>query len=467
MMKQIRVLLCQPIPTENSPQKNPPLGIMFTGAAAERAGFEVEYWDERWDGQAALRKAMQWADIVGVSSFTGIQLKYARRILIEAKRMGKITVIGGVHANLTSDQCFAEDCIDYVAIGEGEITLPSLLVYLSGGIPPIGIKGKDIIYCPAPQLTSKEFISPITEKTMRFFELANETNDIMLPSSRGCPYRCGFCVNSLVQERKYRMVELATWVGWLDQLASRMSIRWIQVGDDYLGTQKRILQVGNALKQRGVKWHPSFRADNFKKNGLQFALQLKELGMTDVAIGVETGSERMMAFIDKDETKDDVLHAARCLATTGIRPRYYFIVGFPTETSDEMMETLDFADELCSIHRGNCNIPIYNFTPFPGATLFDVAVAEGMRIPKRMEEWETFTVSNSGSAEMQNLYHIAGFHFHQQQGSKTDLNFPGKRRWIIRPFEMLCDLRWRLRFFLYFGLEKLCIEFILKHFRKR
>jgi radical SAM superfamily enzyme YgiQ (UPF0313 family) len=193
---------------------------------------------------------------------------------------------------------------------------------------------------------------------------------------------------------------------------------------------------------------------------------LKELGVTDIAIGVETGSERMMALINKDETKEDMLHAARCLASTGIRPRYYFIVGFPTETHREMMATLDFADELCRIHGGNCNIPIYNFTPFPGTALFDTAVAEGLCIPKRMGEWEKFTVSNSGSTELQNLYHIAGFHFHQQPGSKTDLNFPGKRRLIIRPFEILCDLRWRLRFFQCFGLEKSCIEFILKHFRK-
>jgi len=470
-MRNVRTLLCRPISSENSPQKTPPLGIVFSGAAAEKEGFEIEYWDEQWDSQNALVEALQKTDVVGVSSFTGVQLRYAKKILIEAKRMGKITLFGGVHANIVSDQCLKESFIDYVAIGEGERTLPSFLGYLESGVPPAGIKGRDINYRPAPQLSTAEFISPLTEKTMRLFELSNRTNDVMLPSSRGCPYRCGFCLNSMVRERRYRMVRPEAWTSWLDRLLARMDVRWLQVGDDYLGNHDRIVTIGRILQERGIKWYPSFRADNFRRSGEEFAAQLNALGVTDLAIGVETGSDRLMAFIEKDETKEDILHAARCLAAVGIRPLYSFIVGFPTETKDETIATLNFADELHGIHGGNCNISLYNFTPYPGATLFAEAVKQGMRIPEKMGEWETFTretviTNNSMSKEFRNLYHISGLHFHQQPGSKTDKNFPGKRRWLIKPFERLCDFRWRHRLFKWFSLEKFCIEFILKNLKK-
>lgn len=469
-MGRTKVLLCQPLSTESSPQKNPPLGIMFAGAAAEKAGFEVYYWDERWDSLEELDRLISLVGVVGVSSFTGIQLRYARRILARVKQREpkRVTLLGGIHANLAPDQCLEDELVDYVAVGEGEITLPSFLAYCQNPeLAPVGIKGKNLPYQAVGRLSPQDFISPITAKTLRFFQLANQTNDVMLPSSRGCPYACGFCINSTMIDKRYRAVDLNTWTGWLDELLSVMPIKWLQIGDDYLGNQSRILAVGRILRQRGIEWNPSFRADNFKRNGEEFAQELKDLGVTDISIGVETGSTRLMEFINKGETKEDIRHAARYLVKVGIRPRYYFIVGFPTETRAEMMETLAFADELYRLHNGNCHIPIYNFTPFPGVTLFDEAVKAGMKIPQRMRDWEEFTVSNSGTKELQNLYLIAGFHFHQQPGSKTDLNFPGARRWLIRPFERLCDLRWHYRFFKGFALEKFLMEFLLKHFRKK
>ena len=182
--------------------------------------------------------------------------------------------------------------------------------------------------------------------------------------------------------------------------------------------------------------------------------------------GVETGSDRLMKYIEKAETKAEIIHAAHCLAQVGIRSRYYFIIGFPTETLAERAETFDFADLLYDIHGGDCNIVFYNFTPFPGIKLYEAALASGMKVPNSMQEWEQFTICNSGTGEMQNVYYIAGFHFHQQPGSKTDLNFPGKRRMLIRPFEKICDLRWRLRYFKHFAVEKALIELMLRYFRK-
>lgn len=467
-MGNLSVLLCQPIPSEQSPQKNPPLGILFAGAAAEKAGYEVEYWDQRWESEEDLRSKMKKVQIVGVSSFTGVQLKYARKVLQIAKDAGKVTLFGGIHANLTPDQLLKEPLIDFVAVGEGEVTLPSFLNWKSGKTRNVsGIKGRGVLYSPARMVEAKDLISPITAKTLRYFRFANETNDIMLPSSRGCPYRCGFCVNSTIDDRRYRRVATEDWASWLDELMSHMDIKWLQIGDDYLGSQKRIIEIGEVLKARNIKWHPSFRADNFKRNGEAFAEQLSRLGVTDVAIGVETGSERLMKLIEKGETKEDIVHSARCLSAVGIRPRYYLIVGFPTETREETIETYDFADQLYDIHKANCNIVFYNFTPFPGITLYELAVKEGLKVPQSMKEWESFTISNSGTVEMQNVYYVAGLHFHQQPGSKTDVNFPGLRRILIRPFEKLCDLRWKVRYFKLFGFEKMIIEFLLKYCRKK
>jgi len=460
----LKILLCHPLSSETSPKKSPPLGILFTGAAAENAGYEIEYWVEYSDSQTELEHLIDWADIVGVSSFTGIQLYYAKRIFILAKQKNKITVFGGVHANSSYEQSIKEDYIDYVAVGEGEITLINLVKYLKKEIDyPEGIISKNFPLKRAPVLT--EFVSPITNKTLRFFEYSNRTNDIFLPASRGCPYKCGFCINSSKFVGRYRLVPIEVWTQWLNELNLKMNISWLTTGDDYLGNQKRMLTVGKILKEKNINWSPYCRGDNFKHNGEQFAYALKELGVTDISIGIESGNERILKLINKGETLEELEHAAICISNTGIRPQYYFIVGFPTETKEERNQTFDFADRLYNIHKGNVIMSFYNFTPFEGVGLYDLAKEMGMKVPDTMEEWEQFTVSNSGTHEEKNIYHIAGIHFHQQPGAITDLNFPGKRRLLIKLFELLCSLRWKYRFFKLFAVEKFLIEFVIKNLK--
>lgn len=456
-----RILLCYPNPSVSSPQKNPALSIFYPGAALEAVGHEVSYWDERWDTKDEMYRKILWADCVGVSSKTGYQLKGVLDILFLSKQVGKPTIFGGIHPSLLPQQCAQHPYVDYVIVGEGEKTIVELINHLEGkaGLP-LGVftsNGGKI----RPQLKPEEIPSPITRKTISYFH-KSLPNDVMLPSSRGCPSQCGFCYNSCYHHRKWRPIPLEQFETDLDRLRG---IRMVQMADDYMGPRERILEVAKILHKRDIQWKLQLRADQVD---MELIKEITRMGCMGPAIGIESGSDRVLTeIIHKGETVEDYIKASEIIAKYHIHPMYYFIVGFPGETKEELRQTFDLADKLRNIHNGDLSIAFFSFTPFPGTPLFDKAQEINIPIPNDIAGWSKYASNQSYSKELANIYHIAGLTFHRKKGDKTDLNFPGLKRLLISPFEILCLLRWKLRFWDYFDVERWCIEGLMRYVNKR
>lgn len=194
------ILLTYPLPTASSPYQHPPLSIFYVGAYLENLGYVVEYWDARWDTKAQLTKLIEQATIVGVSSMSGYQLVGAINILKQAHALGKTTVLGGMHASLLPEQSM-ESYIDFIVCFEGEETMAELIkaIYTNqnySSIPGLvwrdswGKSAKIVVNPRRPLMNIDDVPSPITNKTLRYFRLSSESNDIMLQTSRGCCYKC-------------------------------------------------------------------------------------------------------------------------------------------------------------------------------------------------------------------------------------------------------------------------------------
>lgn len=234
----------------------------------------------------------------------------------------------------------------------------------------------------------------------------------------------------------------------------------MQMGEDWAGPPKRVLELARILHRRGIGWLPGLRADQIDE---EFAQQIAELGCTGVAIGIESGSPRILKdIVNKKETVEQFLTAANALAKAKLKPQYYFIVGFPGEASEDRRKTYDFADKLYQIHKGNLTTIFYSFTPLPGTPLGERAAEIGVELPRNLDGWSNYSLNRSYSQEYANIYLIAGLTFHRGKGDKTDRNFPGLSRWLIRPLELACVLRWKLRFWRFFGLERWLIEALLR-----
>jgi len=447
------VLLVYPIPSISSPQKSAPLSILHVGEALKQARargksdetYNVRYFDERYDEPPDLC----WADVVGVSSMTGYQLKGAIRWLKAAKVVGKRTVLGGIHVTMQPEQCLAEDYVDSIVMSEGEWAMLD------------AIHGRHKTIAKRP-LMDGDHVSPVSPDTLIHFKRSARTGDTILLTSRGCPFRCGFCYIQAFFDRSWQSVDLERWKADVLYLRDNALVRKLEHGDDWIGKWERAREIIKFLWKNGIEYRPSIRAHQITD---EVAREMATMGIRHISIGMETGSERILKLTQKDI---ELWHQERCaeaLAKHGIWPLYYWITGFPTETPTEINQTLDQADKLNRIHAGKVTQNFYAYTALPGSPLFDLV--DKTKLPQSMEAWSSYSLNQTANERASNLYHIAGLNFHRGAGDKTARNFPGWRRLLIAPFEMLAYLRWRFRWFTHFGAEKRVIESLLRWASRR
>lgn len=449
-----KVLLCYPTPSVSSPQKSPPLSILHVGRALSEAkargksdeDYEVRYFDERYDNYPD----MSWPDVVGVSSMTGYQLKGAIRILKDAKSNGKRTILGGIHVTMQSEQCLAEPFVDAVVLSEGEW---GVVEAIHGGA-----KQKVQTHLAS----TANHVSPVAPETLIHFKRSARTGDSVLMTSRGCPFRCGFCYIQEFFERAWQPVDMDRWKRDVLYLKENAGVVKYEHGDDWIGKWPRARGIIKFLWDNGIEYRPSIRAHQITDD---VAREMSEMGIKHISVGMETASKRMLELTQKDITIEDQVMCAEALSHYGIWPLYYWITGFPTETPEEINETLDMADRIYDIHNGRLTQNFYAYTALPGSPLFDLV--DKNTLPNTMEEWSAYSLNQTLDERASNLYHIGGLHFHRGRGDKTDRNFPGHRRFLIAPFENLASWRWKNRQFTHFGLEKRGIEYLLKWASRR
>lgn len=452
-----KVLLIYPDPSITSPQKSPPLSILHVGEALKQAkargksdeDYEVQYFDERYDSDPDI----DWADVVGVSSMTGHQLKGAIFWLKVAKYYRKRTILGGIHATMQPEQCLQEDYVDSVVLSEGEW---AVIDAIHGGHKSISA---------AHLMGTQDHVSPVSPETLVHFQRSAEYGDTMLFSSRGCYLRCQFCYIQKFFERgergamAWQSVDLDRWKHDIIYLRDNAGVHKLEHGDDWIGVWKRAREVVSFLHDNHVEYRPSIRAHQINDD---VAREMSDLGIRHVSIGMETASVRMLELVKKDITVEEQAICAEALAKHGIHPLFYWIVKMPTETHAELIETLDQADRFAKIFK-SYGTPLtqnfYCYIPLPGSPLFELTDQSAM--PKTMEGWSNYSLNQNYDDEANALYWIGGLHYHRAKGDKTDRNFPGLNRLKIAPFELSASIRWRLRYFGHYKTEKRAVEKLL------
>ena len=474
-MKNIDILFAFPLPSKSSPQKTPALSIFYPGEAAAKEGFTVDYWDERFDNMKDFEEKAKRANIIGLSSLSGFQLSRTIEILKWCKKNfpQKPTILGGVHATFLPENSLREPFVDYVIIGEGEERIPKLLnaIYSEEGLSSIDGVGykKDgcIIIQPRTSVVNfqKNYVCPISERTKRYFKIAAKRNEVIIQTSRGCPWSkrtCSFCSVGRQYLNTYRGIPFESWKEDMEKIYNLYPFNFIELEDENsLYFVQNIDKFGSYLKDKNIKYQLFLRANQLLDENV--IKKLSETGCIRIHIGVESGNERVRnQILCKKERLEDFYLAAKLLSKYGIKAVYTYIIGNPTETLEEMMETLAVSDKISRLHgRKKSRSTIYILMILPGTSIFEQAKKANWKIPKDMEEWSRVSAAYNPELplEINNIYYIGGIHHNHYY--KTSQNFSGLWRLIILPFEILCEIRWYLRFFKYFKVEHFLIEKLL------
>ena len=112
--------------------------------------------------------------------------------------------------------------------------------------------------------------------------------------------------------------------------------------------------------------------------------------------GGESGSDETLAFIKKDINTQQIIESIKMCKQAGLKSFTSFMIGFPGETDEEMMKTLDMYDRIVAIDPEGARINgMFIYTPFLGIELFDTVVKSGGICPLRVltneKKWSFMT----------------------------------------------------------------------------
>lgn len=366
----------------------PPMGIMYLASTLQTRGqHEIKVVDTRFSRFKFehLRRTVQEfnPDVVGISTIT-IEAPSMHRIAEEVKSVqpGALVVAGGPHPTAYPRETLKDQNIDFVVPNEGEETflefcethdrcgdltsVPGLIFKQNDDIgysaPRLNVPDVDSISFPAWDLIEIEAYAK--HKSM---STMGKRRYMTLVTSRGCPFRCIYCHE--MHGKKFRERSPENVLEEIQTIVSRYGIRDFEILDDIFNFDlKRAKTILRSIVEENLNIELQFpnaiRADRVDDEFMQL---LREAGTRYLCVAVETTSPRIQKMIQKhlkvDVVKDTIAKASRL----GIYTRGFFMLGFPTETREEMRETVEFAISS-KLHEAL----FFIVTPFEGTELAEL-----------------------------------------------------------------------------------------------
>ena len=358
---------------------HPHTGVAYLSAFLKSHGVEVDVYDERMDGPERLPQLLKAKSYtaVGVTAFSySLQNVYGLIRRIKENSSAPV-ILGGPHVSVAKDTVFNKAPMDFAIMHEGEETALDLLQRLETGlddwasVPGLIWKKKDgqaVVNIGRPLVQDLDSL-PYPDYDAFGIERYPCWNVRSIPfiTQRGCPYQCNFCSVPVSMGEKFRYRSPENTVKEMEHWYKR-GFRHFQINDDVFNIRRdRVLEICRLIRQKGldVTWelYNGIRVNVADETLLR---AMKEAGCVLVSFGCETGSPRIMKLIEKGCTLEQVKSAVQTTRKVGINCSVNFIVGHPTETREEAMETYRFAKSLPANF-----INFYNDVPYPGTRLWE------------------------------------------------------------------------------------------------
>ena len=384
-----------------------PLGILSIGSLLKHHGYGVEILDANLYPEVEFKvkvKQLVATDPIylGLSVMTS-QIPHALELTEYAKRLNPALIViwGGIHPTLFPAQTSLDPRIDLVVHGSGESTALELARKLENGrkdfegTKGIAYQGKVMPSREPENLDSLPFLDYrlldlkwYLGPAPHYLLSKQPLRALTILSSRGCPWRCGFCVNYVTKNR-WRAQSSERF---LDELVRAFDLEAVRMMDeDFFVNPKRATAIVEGMRTRGihVSWGTNVRANYFSDRYINedYARRLAEAGVKFLSLGAESGSDQVLQLLCKDITVDQIIRSARVCASASITPVYSWMIGIPEQTKSAMRTNLDLMNSLNTICPSAVQYTNWIFRPFPGGTLYEKCKQMGLREPSSLEEW--------------------------------------------------------------------------------
>ena len=406
----------------------PVLGMAYIATYAQQAGFNVGVLDAEAHGLGIDETAKivngakpRWA------AMNLLAPTYEMSARIAAQLDPAIAlIVGGHHAKAMPDRVLADPrmaSLRALVLGEGELRVAALLEdgtrrrELPGVLwrdPLLGTRAAGI----ADSKTSAQMLGPdinaLSYVNRAFlsqdpYQAASTAADRRLAArrpadwvqaaarsghmeanivgSRGCPYNCTFCgaAWSANPDVTIRVHSPENIIGELDQLHDKYGVTAFRFVDDlFLGVRNVIEEQMKAFTRHRIGeryvWDATGRINVLDRVSDSELERLVSNGLREVALGIESGSDRILKTMDKRINAEMTERVASRLVEHGIGVKGYFILGFPGESQEDLDATVRHIRNLWQIsdqHPGDVRASVFEFRPYPGTPIWQTLIQTG------------------------------------------------------------------------------------------
>lgn len=353
----------------------PPLGLCYIASYLQQNGItDVEVIDcvsrkykSRECCQYILRKEF---DIVGIS-LTSFDLKEGNNIIqeLKSKKNNIIIVLGGVHVTYHPEIVYLLGA-DFGIRGDGEDSFYKFLVNFNYSIDGlVYIKDNKLYYNEPAKISDLNILPyPLTLKHKYTFPIF--TGKIYTSvTSRGCIYNCLFC--GVPHKGEYRQRDAKNILGELIMLKKK-GYDYVDFKDDCFTIDRdKIVELCNLIiKSRiNIFWGAETRADLVDFELLSL---MKRANCHNLRFGIESGVDMIRnKVMGKRLRKEDIEKAIRQCKELGIKSIVYILLGSPSETIENMKESISFVKKLAPDY-----LDVSLITPLVGSRLYDIYLKE-------------------------------------------------------------------------------------------
>jgi|TARA_B100001971_G_C18262386_1_gene588186 radical SAM superfamily enzyme YgiQ (UPF0313 family) len=366
----------------------PPIGLLYVAAHAEKeTNYKIEVLDtlvEELDYDGIEKEIIRrQPDVVGIQTMTFTLIDVIKTARVVKKVNKNIHVcLGGPHINLYPDETIAIPEIDSLVLGEGEHAFADLLKCLDSNSELAKVKGivfqkngKIINPGARPMIENLDTLVHPARNLIPIEKywsvLAKNAPITTSMTSRGCPFKCIFCDRPFFG-KSFRFRSAKNVVDEMEECVKVGIREFVFYDDTFTIDRKRVYGICEEIEKRKLDVFWSVRA---RVAGLdeKILMTMRKAGCIRIHFGVESGNEEILKVMKKGITLEEIRTAFKLAKKVGMTTLGYFMLGNPSETREQMMETIEFANTL--------NADYANFaltTPYPATELYQMGFEEGI-----------------------------------------------------------------------------------------
>jgi len=367
---------------------NPPLGLLYIAGYLEKyTHHAVEIIDaqvEKLDyGILERRIQLINPDVVGLTAMTMTMIDVIKVVNIVKKiKSDAKVVLGGPHVHLFPDETINLKGIDFLVLGEGEVTFKELLDNVDDKSKLQEIKGLVFkrnnhiintgVRMPINNLDELPFPARHLVPYKKYTSLLTTGNIVTtMFTSRGCPYRCSFCDRPHLG-KKFRSRSSMNVVDEFEE-CTKIGINDFLIYDDtFAVNKKRVIDICNEINRRklAINWDIRTRVDTVDEEMIK---SLKKAGCRGIHYGIEAGTDKILKVLNKGITIQQAKYVFDITRKYKIPILAYFMIGNPTETIDDIHTTFKVMKSLDPDY-----VHITILTPFPGTKIYFDGLKNGV-----------------------------------------------------------------------------------------